>query len=138
MEVLNVNDNVPLTIFPVYYPSIPENSPTSTPIVTIEAFDNDLDNDQQLVFEIIGGNPQSLFTLNSLTGEIMTTNRKLDREVQAEHVLEVRVSDMGKPPLNSTTKVIITVEDVNDNAPSFLEHFYKVRIILLFHSFIRK
>ena len=97
-----------------------------------------MDNDQQLVFEIIGGNPQSLFTLNSLTGEIMTTNRKLDREVQAEHVLEVRVSDMGKPPLNSTTKVIITVEDVNDNAPSFLEHFYKVRIILLFHSFIRK
>jgi hypothetical protein len=38
-----------------------------------------------------------------------TTNRMLDREAQAEHVLEVRVSDNGVPPLNSTTRVIVQV-----------------------------
>ena len=61
IEVLNVNDNVPLTLFPVYFPSIAENSAPATPIVTLEAWDGDLDPHQQLVFSITGGDPQSLF-----------------------------------------------------------------------------
>ena len=54
----------------------------------------------------------------------------LDREVQAEHVLEVRISDNGTPPLNSTTRVVVQVTDENDNKPEFLEKFYKVILFL--------
>ena len=128
IEVLNVNDNVPLTLFPAYFPSIMENSKPSTPIVTLEAFDGDSDMHQQLVYEIISGDPQSLFSINPTTGQILTTQRKLDRETQGEHILEVRVSDTGQPSLNSTSQVIVTVTDQNDNAPTFLERYYKIKI----------
>ena len=41
VEILNMNDNTPLTMFPVYFPTIMENSKPSTPILSLEAFDND-------------------------------------------------------------------------------------------------
>ena len=128
IEVLNMNDNTPLTIFPIYFPSVMENSKPNTHVVTIEAFDGDKDPNQQLVFSIESGDPQSLFSINPTTGEISTTARKLDRETQEEHVLEVRVSDSSQPPLNSTTRIVIAVLDQNDNTPVFLERYYKVKI----------
>ena len=51
------------------------------------------------------------------------------REAQSEHVLEVLVSDDGDPSLNSTTQVVVSVEDVNDNSPEFLERYYKIDIL---------
>ena len=131
IEVLNMNDNVPLTSKPVYYPKIAENSKPFTPIITLEAHDADLleDNEvQEFSYDIISGNPQSLFFINSHAGIISTTNRILDREVQNEHTLEVLVSDKGNPPLNSTTRVIVAVTDENDNRPKFLERFYKLSV----------
>merc|ERR1712008_411682 len=38
VEVLNMNDNVPLTLFPAYFATVSENAKPNTPIVTIEAF----------------------------------------------------------------------------------------------------
>ena len=114
IEVLDVNDNVPMTEKPVYHPWISENSKPWTPIVQLEASDNDASEDQMITFEIISGNPQSLFTLDEISGQISTTIRSLDREAQAEHLLEILVSDQGQPPLNSTTRVIINVLDEND------------------------
>ena len=105
-----------------------ENAKPNTPIVTIEAFDADNDLNQQMVFAIVSGDPQSLFSINPTTGQISTTARKLDREAQSEHILEVRVSDSSLPPLNSTTRVVITVLDQNDNSSVFLERYYKIKI----------
>lgn len=38
------------------------------------------------------------------------------------------VIDNGNPVLSSSTRVVVTVDDVNDNAPEFLERFYKIQI----------
>ncbi len=38
------------------------------------------------------------------------------------------VIDSGVPALSSSTRVVVTVDDVNDNAPEFLERFYKIQI----------
>lgn len=38
------------------------------------------------------------------------------------------VIDNGNPTLSSSTRVVVTVDDVNDNAPEFLERFYKIQI----------
>ncbi len=131
VEVLDVNDNVPLTVEPIYFASVEENSSPFTEVATLQAHDgDDAGNTEktEVSYEIVSGNPQSLFRIDAKSGIISTTKRKLDRETQAEHELEVRVSDGGVPPLNSTTKVVITVTDVNDNSPEFLERFYKISV----------
>ncbi|KAK2579809.1 hypothetical protein KPH14_008690 [Odynerus spinipes] len=88
VEVLDENDNTPLTELPVYYPSVPENSPAGVSVLQIRAFDRDA-SPQQFTFSISSGNPEGYFLINSSTGLITTSGRKLDRENQAEHVLEV-------------------------------------------------
>ncbi|GLH14886.1 Fat-like cadherin-related tumor suppressor homolog [Gryllus bimaculatus] len=128
VAVANENDNTPLTEEPVYYPSIAENSPAGKQVVQLRAVDFDRDPEQRLSFRITAGNPESYFSIDRETGIIRTTGRKLDRENQAEHILEVTVSDNGSPPLSSTTRVVVTVADVNDHAPQFEQSFYKIQI----------
>lgn len=41
---------------------------------------------------------------------------------------QVTVIDDGKPVLSSTTSVVITIEDVNDNAPEMLKKAYRFKI----------
>lgn len=43
----------------------------------------------------------------------------MDRERQAEHELHVQACDNGQPMLCTTTLVIVTIEDLNDNPPQF-------------------
>lgn len=38
--------------------------------------------------------------------------------------VQVTVSDNGNPPLTSNTRVIIAIDDVNDNAPFFEQNLY--------------
>ncbi|XP_046748553.1 fat-like cadherin-related tumor suppressor homolog isoform X2 [Diprion similis] len=127
VAVLDENDNTPLTDLPVYYPSVPENSPAGVSVVQVRAFDKDV-SPQKLTFSITSGNPEGYFLINSTTGLITTSGRKLDRENQAEHILEVTVKDNGKPALLSTTRVVVEVEDVNDHGPEFEQKFYTVQI----------
>ncbi|TGZ31984.1 Protocadherin Fat 3 [Temnothorax longispinosus] len=67
VEVLDENDNTPLTELPVYYPSVAENSPASVSVLQIRAFDRDV-SPQQFVFTISSGNPEGYFLINSTTG----------------------------------------------------------------------
>lgn len=69
IEVLNENDNVPLTEQPVYYASIPESSPPGIKIVELVADDRDIDPLQQITYRIMSGNPEGFFAINSTTGE---------------------------------------------------------------------
>lgn len=72
VEVLDENDNVPLTELPVYYPTVSENSPASVSVLQIRAFDRDV-SPQQFVFTISGGNPEGYFLINSTTGKSRRT-----------------------------------------------------------------
>lgn len=69
IAVENENDNTPLTVEPVYYPSIPENSPAGKVVVQLKAVDHDLDPTQRLTFRITSGNPGGSFSINSDTGK---------------------------------------------------------------------
>ncbi|XP_061923837.1 protocadherin Fat 3a isoform X4 [Entelurus aequoreus] len=131
IQVEDVNDNAPLTSEPLYRPSIPENSPRDVSVIQIEAQDPDSplpSSTDRLNFRVISGNPQNLFTINTRTGLITTTSRKLDREQQTEHVLEVLISDGGISPRQSTVWVMVQVLDENDNKPTFPEKVYQVKL----------
>ncbi|KAM9318351.1 protocadherin Fat 3a isoform 2-T2 [Pholidichthys leucotaenia] len=131
VQVEDVNDNAPLTSEPLYRPSVPENSPRDVSVIQIQAQDPDAtpaNSADRLSYRIISGNPQNFFTINSRTGLITTTSRRLDREQQAEHVLEVLVSDGGLSSRISTVWVMVQVLDENDNKPAFPEKVYQVKL----------
>ncbi|XP_066489067.1 protocadherin Fat 1 isoform X4 [Tiliqua scincoides] len=128
IQVGDVNDNAPQPTQPVYYPEIMENSPKDVSVIQIEAFDADLSGNDKLSYKITSGNPQGFFFMNPKTGLITTTSRKLDREQQAEHILEVMVTDSGMPPKSTLARVIVKILDENDNRPQFLQKFYQIKL----------
>ncbi|XP_059932324.1 protocadherin Fat 3a isoform X3 [Gadus macrocephalus] len=132
VQVEDVNDNAPLTSEPAYRPAVPENSPRDVPVIQVQAQDPDnppLAADRgALTYRIVSGNPQNFFTINPRTGLITTTSRKLDREQQAEHVLEVTVTDGPPNAKQSTVWVMVQVMDENDNKPVFPEKVYQIRL----------
>ncbi|XP_028275191.1 protocadherin Fat 3 [Parambassis ranga] len=128
VQVEDVNDNAPLTSEPLYRPSVPENSPRDVSVIQVQVQDPDANSADRLSYRIISGNPQNFFTINTHTGLITTTSRKLDREQQAEHVLEVLVSDGGSSPRQSTVWVMVQVLDENDNKPTFPEKVFQVKL----------
>uniref|UniRef100_A0A672SFN9 FAT atypical cadherin 1 n=1 Tax=Sinocyclocheilus grahami TaxID=75366 RepID=A0A672SFN9_SINGR len=129
IEVKDVNDNAPLTSEPVYYSSVSENSPKDVSVIQIQAFDLDTKSSDNLSYKITSGNPQGFFVINTQTGLVTTTARKLDREKQAEHLLEITVSDDGSPSKSTVVRVIVSVLDENDNSPQFLEKSFKIKLV---------
>ncbi|XP_077448375.1 protocadherin Fat 3 isoform X3 [Stigmatopora argus] len=129
IQVEDVNDNAPLTSDPIYHPSVMENSPKDMSVIRIQAQDPDLTaTPSRLSYRITAGNPQNFFYINPKTGLITTTARKLDREQQSEHFLEVTVIDGPVTTRQSTVWVIVHVEDENDNPPVFPEVTYRIRL----------
>ncbi|XP_040037255.2 protocadherin Fat 3 [Gasterosteus aculeatus] len=129
LQVEDVNDNAPLTSDPIYHPVIMENSPKDVSVIRIQAQDPDLTaTPSRLSYRITAGNPQNFFSINPKTGLITTTARKLDREQQAEHFLEVTVIDGPVTTRQSTVWVIVHIEDENDNPPTFPEVTYRISL----------
>ncbi|KAB0362081.1 hypothetical protein FD754_006237, partial [Muntiacus muntjak] len=120
----DINDNVPTFASKMYFTTIPEDAPTGTDVILVNA--SDIDASTNAVIRIIGGNSQ--FTINPSTGQIITS-ALLDRETKENYTLVVVASDAGSPePLSSSTSVLVTVTDVNDNPPRFQHHPYVTHI----------
>ncbi|XP_030621866.1 protocadherin Fat 4 [Chanos chanos] len=121
ITVQDVNDNNPIFEHEPFYAEILENlSPQR--VLMVSAIDQDSGPNGQLEYAIIDGNKDSSFNINRATGEIRTT-RPLNREKTAQYALRVKATDRGTPPRNTAVKVIISVLDVNDNAPRFSKIF---------------
>lgn len=69
IQVENVNDNTPLTEYPVYYPSVPESSTAGVKVLQLIAEDDDNDPMQKITYRITSGNPEGFFAINSSTGK---------------------------------------------------------------------
>ncbi|CAH1776950.1 unnamed protein product [Owenia fusiformis] len=131
IEVQDINDNVPQTFKPIYFSSIPENSVPDLSVVRVTALDIDHGSSNKLTYEITSGNPQTFFKINEFNGLITTTKRKLDRENQKEHILEITVSDNGTPSMSSSARVVITINDTNDNSPIFLDKTLRINVLAM-------
>ncbi|XP_007473825.1 protocadherin alpha-8 isoform X4 [Monodelphis domestica] len=59
----------------------------------------------------------------------LVLKKPLDREEVSEYHLILTATDGGKPELSGTLQVLITVLDVNDNAPTFDRSEYEVKIL---------
>uniref|UniRef100_A0A8B9VCP1 Cadherin-related family member 2 n=1 Tax=Anas zonorhyncha TaxID=75864 RepID=A0A8B9VCP1_9AVES len=127
--VLDENDNAPI-VTGSYFISVEEGQNVS---MEVKAIDNDEPNtpNSELGFRILPGLFSDNFTINETTGQ-MHSKGPLDREAlddkDGQLVVTVEVYDHGVPPLSTQVNVTITVADINDNTPVFLEQSYEFSI----------
>uniref|UniRef100_A0A673J7V6 Cadherin domain-containing protein n=1 Tax=Sinocyclocheilus rhinocerous TaxID=307959 RepID=A0A673J7V6_9TELE len=123
VEVLDVNDNRPIFLQNSYETSVLENIPRGTSILQVQATDADQGENGRVLYRILSGiNGQ--FTVDSLSGLISRGTVALDREARSSHVLEVEAYNSDQGSMRSSVRVIVYVEDVNDESPVFTQSQY--------------
>ncbi|XP_034723136.1 protocadherin-16-like [Etheostoma cragini] len=124
VHVIDVNDEVPWFKQSQYEAQLSENQPQGTSVLTVSASDLDQGTNGQVTY---GGISEEPFSINSVTGVIMTT-KSLDRELQEYYTMTVYAKDEGLPPNYAKATVRIRVLDENDNAPFFGRLYYSVEV----------
>lgn len=115
---------------------INEDSSIGTLVLTLQAKDGDRGAPRKIMYDIIS-NPMDYFLVDSITGELRT-GKPLDKEelpdasgivtllVRAREIIDGIPSN--DPSASATTKVSITIRDVNDVPPTFNQKEYFVTI----------
>ncbi|KAM3613456.1 uncharacterized protein V6R79_026430 [Siganus canaliculatus] len=116
VTVLDANDNAPVFSQAVYKASLPENSPVDTVVVTVSATDADegVNGDVTYEFGHVTEDVKKLFNIDSKNGKIQVIGTV---DYESTTSFEIRVKAKDGLGLSSYTKVIISVTDINDNAP---------------------
>ena len=71
----------------------------------------------QLKFAITSSD-RAYFKIHETTG-LITTKSAIDRETKEVYELHVVVRDCANPPLTDKVTIVVTANDLNDNAPRF-------------------
>eukprot|EP00071_Canis_lupus_P039691 XP_022273248.1 cadherin-23 isoform X1 [Canis lupus familiaris] len=124
VTVLDVNDNRPIFLQSSYEASVPEDIPEGHSIVQLKAADADEGEFGRVWYRILHGNHGNNFRIHVSNGLLMRGPRPLDREQNSSHVLIVEAYNHDLGPMRSSVRVIVYVEDVNDEAPVFTQQQY--------------
>ncbi|KAL1261555.1 hypothetical protein QQF64_006820 [Cirrhinus molitorella] len=119
VDVLDVNDNMPVFTQEVYSVKLQENVPVGTTVIQVNATDMDDGPNGDIFYSFgkdIDNRIMQLFDLNSSTGE-MTVIGPLDFEKMNNFEIDIQASDKGSVPLTSDKSITIKIVDVNDNVP---------------------
>ncbi|XP_053253356.1 protocadherin gamma-A6-like isoform X24 [Podarcis raffonei] len=122
IAVLDANDNAPVFSQPLYEVSVSENIPKWSTVLTARATDMDegINGDIRYSFQQITKRDSQMFVLNSTTGEIILIGN-LDYEESSLYAFEIQAKDGGG--LSDRSKVVVSVTDLNDNAPELSVNF---------------
>ncbi|XP_054647389.1 protocadherin gamma-A4-like [Dunckerocampus dactyliophorus] len=114
--VLDANDNAPIFTQAIYTSSVKEDVALKTPVITVSASDADEGVNGEVTYEFsrLSDKSRNMFSLNQKTGEIVVIG-EIDYEDGTKH--EVFVEAKDGYGLSSEAKVVININDVNDNAP---------------------
>ncbi|KAM9849740.1 uncharacterized protein ACBR49_007030 [Aulostomus maculatus] len=119
INVLDVNDNMPVFTKDSYVATLNENTPIGTIVIQVNATDLDDGSNGEVVYSF-GNNVNTklheLFEVDPNTGEIIVKGR-IDFEVKDKYEMDIKASDKGTAPLATEKSVKITIVDLNDNAP---------------------
>ena len=121
LTVVTINDNQPVFVEQSLVSSIVENGAAGESVRTVLAVDADSGEDGDVIYEIVGGDPNGRFEINMQTGEI-TTASALDRENASMYTLEVVAIDLGTPQMSSAVNAAVEVRvlDLNDVIPTIV------------------
>ncbi|NXG06706.1 PCDGA protein, partial [Sakesphorus luctuosus] len=116
VAVLDANDNAPVFSQEEYTVHVPEDVPVGSVLVTVTATDADEGVNGNVEYSMKATTDSRLdnFRLDPETG-VVTLVRSFDFEEGDNYEMEVQARDGGG--LYDTTKVVITLTDINDNVP---------------------
>ncbi|XP_067890511.1 protocadherin Fat 4-like [Heterodontus francisci] len=110
----DVNDNGPILVNTEGY--VMENQPPGTQFISLNAIDLDLaPNQGPFRYQLADDNASSFVTLSP--AGVLSTKKRIDRELISELYLPVIVHDSGIPPMSSMSIFHVVVLDQNDNPP---------------------
>ncbi|XP_022163708.1 protocadherin-like wing polarity protein stan isoform X2 [Myzus persicae] len=133
VNVKDVNDNPPRFYTSLFQESVLENVAVGYSIVRVQAYDADEGENAALKYRIFprdfeGTLAENLpITVDEKSGWVYTTHL-LDRETNPKYQFQVVAEDGGDPPKSATASVVVTIQDVNDNEPTFNPKQYDVVI----------
>ncbi|TRY54109.1 hypothetical protein DNTS_031159, partial [Danionella cerebrum] len=121
VHVRIIDENDPPEFYSMLYTiAVPEDISVGASIVKVQAVDPDVILEwNRFSYHIEHGNINSSFIIDPISG-VISVNSYLDREVWAFYNLTVIAVDEGSPAGTGSTKVAITVTDINDNPPKLL------------------
>ncbi|CAF1395310.1 unnamed protein product [Adineta steineri] len=124
IQIINDTDSFHIEI------SVHESKVEQKGIIIANLIASDLDS--QLKFDLkINSSGFLPFNIDGPYGDstyVLLTNMKLDREYKDQYILNLIISDYGKPILTSYYKLKINIIDNNDNSPEFDRDIYYVDI----------
>uniref|UniRef100_A0A8C3H945 Protocadherin alpha subfamily C, 2 n=1 Tax=Chrysemys picta bellii TaxID=8478 RepID=A0A8C3H945_CHRPI len=133
VEIQDINDNAPAFSVNEQNLSIAESLTLPGSRFPLEgASDADIGTNSLLTYKL---SPSEHFTLDVTTNDDqikfaeLELKKSLDREETPVFRLLLTATDRGKPELTGTVQLVITVLDVNDNAPVFNQSVYKVQML---------
>ena len=123
ISVEGTNDNNPVFDQSLYSVTVSENAKTGTTLLTVKATDADTGLNAELRFVVSSGDDVENFLLDSYTGEL-AVRWNLNYERKSTYKLIVVAHDLGTPQRSSSTTVSVTVTDVHDFTPVFVDSPY--------------
>ncbi|XP_041929680.1 protocadherin alpha-8-like isoform X29 [Alosa sapidissima] len=119
ISVLDINDNRPAFSQDVYSATLHENVDVGTTVIKVFATDLDEGPNGDVIYSFVShlnSKVFDIFSLDSATGDILVKGG-VDFEKNAVYKLDVQASDNGQPPTTSDCRVVIKIQDINDNQP---------------------
>ncbi|XP_061581349.1 protocadherin gamma-A11-like isoform X44 [Cololabis saira] len=127
VDIIDINDNIPVIYVKSLANPVPENILPGTEVGIINAQDADSDSNQRVQCFIQKGVPFKLVPSIKNYYSLVTTGQ-LDRELVSDYNITITATDEGSPPLSSSKTVQLSVADINDNPPVFEEQSYSAYV----------
>ncbi|XP_036605613.1 protocadherin alpha-3-like [Trichosurus vulpecula] len=129
VEIKDINDNPPVFSVKQKNLSIAESRLVESQFPLEGASDADIGANALLTYRLSSNEYFTLDIKNKEEEIKLVLRKQLDREETPELHLLLTVTDGGKPELTGAVRLLITVLDVNDNAPEFDKTVYKVKLL---------
>ncbi|KAK2541656.1 Dchs2 [Columba guinea] len=121
LTVLDENDHNPLFAKTQYQISVREDLEEGSAILDLFASDEDDGLNGEVTYSLID-DTFGAFAIDNVTGSIVTT-KALDRETKSQYTFRAVASDSSTHlPRSTTVRVVVHVDDVNDNDPIFFQN----------------
>jgi hypothetical protein len=109
-----------------YNKVIAENTKIGTTLITVTATDHDEGLNGNVRYFIVGGDDNFDFTIDKSSG-VIRVQKNLNYERVHTYTLKVQAEDSGSVTRSAYADVTITILDVNDNKPFFVNSPYYPR-----------